>query len=441
MRAKEFLSEDQPLSPAGLTKEMGRFNNLIADIRSGAPLFLADGNPVVIEPNEADRLLDLQTNGKFGGRGITLKQKDVTKSYPIGAFLKTKRYGGDAIPPGQEKTMEPTKSGAKLKPKDIGLHDQQIAAGQLGKLIASNTSLQQTPVGQAVIKIANEISAKRPAIMPKGLHSKEISAINDNAGEYLGVLALVEGMSKFDHQEDFQKWLGTSIGSLTLLFPGTNNPIADSYALINQSTGHQINISSKGSGGGAPPAISGLKIPEHILAKKQYEIPVKFIQLCQPEAPLPDPRTVSQPFYVMNMLNEYKPGVIPEQYKQFLPWGDDVIARVNRGLKTGEAMPEYAHLWSKIDFRSEKAVDGGKLTHVVKNTVMEIFNSGKIPEFAPAVLEILDYNFIQQDAVINKGVMNFTTHWPAHIRGDVTVESKSGAPNPAKGGFSFKLKF
>ena len=277
--------------------------------------------------------------------------------------------------------------------------------------------------------------------MPKGLHSKEISAINDNAGEYLGVLALVEGMSKFDHQEDFQKWLGTSIGSLTLLFPGTNNPIADSYALINQSTGHQINISSKGSGGGAPPAISGLKIPEHILAKKQYEIPVKFIQLCQPEAPLPDPRTVSQPFYVMNMLNEYKPGVIPEQYKQFLPWGDDVIARVNRGLKTGEAMPEYAHLWSKIDFRSEKAVDGGKLTHVVKNTVMEIFNSGKIPEFAPAVLEILDYNFIQQDAVINKGVMNFTTHWPAHIRGDVTVESKSGAPNPAKGGFSFKLKF
>ena len=69
-------------------------------------------------------------------------------------------------------------------------------------------------------------------------------------------------------------------------------------------------------------------------------------------------------------------------------------------------------------------------------------NGGDVPEFQDVVLEVLDYNFIQQYAkVINKsGVMEFHTQWPAKLDGVVTMESKSGGTDPTKGGLNFKLK-
>jgi hypothetical protein len=35
--------------------------------------------------------------------------------------------------------------------------------------------------------------------------------------------------------------------------------------------------------------------------------------------------------------------------------------------------------------------------------------------------------------------MSFATQWPAKLEGKITLESKSGATDPTKGGFSFKL--
>ena len=55
--------------------------------------------------------------------------------------------------------------------------------------------------------------------------------------------------------------------------------------------------------------------------------------------------------------------------------------------------------------------------------------------------EILDYNFIQQYSTIKDNVLTFQTQWPAKLDGKITVESKSGATDPTKGSFSFKLSF
>ena len=62
-----------------------------------------------------------------------------------------------------------------------------------------------------------------------------------------------------------------------------------------------------------------------------------------------------------------------------------------------------------------------------------------IPNFETGVLNILDMNFVQQYATYSGGKINFSTQWPAKLDGIVTVESKSGATDPTKGGFSFKL--
>ena len=103
-------------------------------------------------------------------------------------------------------------------------------------------------------------------------------------------------------------------------------------------------------------------------------------------------------------------------------------------------VPEYEELWANYNFR-DNATDIGKLTYAVKNECMQSLNNGAIPEFQSTVLEILDYNFIQQDAKIVRGVMQFKTQWPAKLNATVTVESKSGATDMTKGSFSFKLHF
>jgi len=442
MRAFEFLNEDQTLNPQKLTKDPKRFDNLINNIKTGKPLFLKDGTPTIINPSEADRLVNLNQQGQFMGRGITLLGKD-QKQYPLSSFLKTADYGGQAIPPGQEKNMAPTKEGAKLKPKDIGLHDRAIIANGLGKEIANNQSLNSSDPGKIVIDLAKQLESGQTPTLPAGIDSSISTAINDYAGEYLGVWALILGKTDFPNKEKFLEWLNSPLPNLQLFFPSeSNNSIADSYALIDPKSGHQINISSKGNKGGAPPAISGLKIPDHVKNKKAYELPVKFIELMQNES-LPKPTTISQAFQAMNLINEYNPQAIPSKFKKFLPWDQSIIAEVNQSRKNKISLPKYQSLWADISFREdERTTDGGKLTHSVKNAVKEIINSGGIPEFEAAILETLDYNFIQQDTVTRKGgQMYFKTNWPARIQGKVTVETKSGATDPTKGSFSFKLHF
>lgn len=441
MRAREFLFEEQTLNPNKLTKDMVRFNNLVNNIKTGKPLFLQDGTEVIIEPTEADRIKELQATGEFKGR-VVLQGKD-GKQYPLSGFLKTSEYGGQAIPPGQEATMAPTKEGAKLKPKDIALHDKKIKASNLGAEIASNTSLQGSEPGKIVIELSKQITAAQVPTIPVEQPPAIVKAINDYAGEYLGVWALINGRTDFANKDKFLEWLNSPIANLTLFFPSeSNNSIADSYALVDPKSGHQINISSKGKGGGAPPAISGLKIPEHVSAKPQYALPVQFIELMQNKN-LPKPTTISQAFQAMNLIHEFNPQAIPSQFKKFLPWPQEIIAEVNDSLKNNTPLPQYQSLWANIGFKKEdRATDGGKLTHAVKNAVKEIINSGGIPEFEAAILEILDYNFIQQDTVVRKGgQMYFKTNWPAKINGRVTVETKSGAGDPTKGSFSFKLHF
>lgn len=440
MRAREFLSEEQTLNPNKLTKDMTRFNNLVNNIANQNPLYLQDGTPVIIKPEEAERIKELQAAGEFAGR-ITLAGQD-EKSYALSSFLKTAEYGGQAIPPGQEATTAPTKEGAKLKPKDIGLHDRKIKASSLGREIAGNESLLSSEQGKIVIELANQISAGETPTVPPGQDSAIVKAINDYAGEYLGVWALINEQTDFPNKDKFLEWLNAPLPSLTLFFPSaSNNSIADSYALVDPASGHQINISSKGKGGGAPPAISGLKIPEHVREKPQYKFAVDFVELMQNKA-LPSPRTVSQAFQAMNLINEFNPDAVPSKWKPFLPWEQSIIDVFKDSRESRAPLPQYQSLWQDIAFKEQNATDAGKLVHAVKLAVRDIVNSGGINDFEAAIIEILDYNFIQQDTVIRKGgQMFFKTNWPARINGRVTLELKSGGTDPTKGSFNFKLHF
>jgi hypothetical protein len=446
------LSEDRTLSASTLLKRPGRFQSFVSMIQDQTPFYTTDKEPVIVDTAEADRMLELFDTGQFKGSIILNTDKGPLS---LNKLLKTKELGGQAST--GEEGEEISKEAALLKPSQIGITDRDIPASQLGEEIINNSVLQSTEYGQAVISMANAIMNGQPAVMPEKLRKTKIGdSINDYAGEYLGVLALVYGRSRFPRKKGFTDWLGADVTELTLFFPAeSNTQLADSFASIsNDKTNHKVNISSKGGGGGAAPSISGLKIPEDVRNNPEYEAAVAFIDLADsgdskkgipPKYPLPAPRTVSIVFQAMNLIHEYVPEAIPEEFAEFLPWKQDIVAQCADSIKAYKLgkpieMPKYKSITSKV--RSDKASDGGKLVYAVKNAVLRAVNENNaIPGFQDVVLNILDMNFVQQYADYNKktGIMTFATQWPAKLEGFITLETKSGATDPTKGGFSFKL--
>jgi|TARA_R110000822_G_scaffold95780_1_gene218595 hypothetical protein len=445
-----LLNEDVTLSASQINKYQERFDKFIEMIRTGMTFYTVDREEVIAEPSEADRFQGLKDEDQFKG-GLKLKL-ETGDEIPLSKLLKTPDLGGQAIV-GQDEgdaTEEVGKETALLKPSQIGITDYDIPANKLGQEIVNNDTLNSTEYGKVVVQMAIDIMEGKNPIISDDVPARIRASIHDYAGEYLGVLALIEGTSRFPRRKGFEDWLGGSVGELTINFPSSaNTNIADSFAAIkNTNTNHTINISSKGKGGGAPPSISGLKIPDHIKENPEFEASVKFIEICQSDAPIPMPKTISQCFYAMNVLARYVPDAIPDEFKSFLPWNDQTIDEAIESYKAFKTknpieLEEYASLWADIDFKKPSA-DGSKLSYVVKKAVMEAVNEGRaLPEFQQVILEILDMNFIQQYADVSTGkgpkIMTFATQWPAKLDGKVSLMSKSGAPDPTKGGFSFKL--
>jgi hypothetical protein len=438
MRDLLNLIDEATLEPSQIIKYPERFDAFITHIQDGKPFYTTAGEEVILDSSEAQRFLDLKAKGLFKGGLVGVDRNG--RQHRLSSFEKTAEFGGASVKPGDDTSS--SKEGALVKPTQIGITDRPITAGELGSEIANNTVLNSTAYGQVVAQMATAISNGEPAVIPAEFAKQEAvkKAIVDYAGEYLGVLALVNDQSNFPNKKEFLKWLGGDLSGLVLNFPSkSNTQIADSFAsIINPTTQHQINISSKGTGGGAPPSISGLVIPPSVRDKKEYQTAVDFIEICQNKK-LPKPTTISQVYAAMNLLAERVPEAVPAEFKKYLPWDvASITAAVQDSLKNGTPMPKYQKLFANLE---SKGNDGGKLTYVVKDAVMEAVNGGAVPEFQAAILETLDYNFIQQyTKMVRGGQLQFDTQWPAKLNGIVSLETKSGGTDPTKGGFSFKLK-
>lgn len=447
MAEPEIVSEVN-LSIEGLTKEQKRFDRFIEMIKNGEPVTLAkDNSEVQIDPEEANRFLSMKQDGTFKGT-IKIRLADGGE-IKLSDILKTPDFGGQST--GGKDGEGPGKEAALLKPKQIGITDKDIPASKLGEEIINNEVLQSTDYGRAVIEMAKTIVAGGTATVPD-LPEGITKSIVDYAGEYLGVLALVLGRSRFPRREGFEQWLGADVGSLVVNFPGKSNlALADSIAVPlvkNAKTNHAVYISSKGTGGGAAPAVSGLEVPADVREDPQYEAAVAFVDLCNNKL-YNTTATIASAFAGMNLLYKYAPDSVPSEFNDFLPWDiEDISDKVNQNrlaFKEGnpQPMPEYESLWAGTKFQKpDSASDGGKLVYAVKSAVIKAVNGGKaIPNFADALLMILDMNFVQQYADFEKKSreLKFATQWPARLEGKVKLETKSSAKDPVAGGFSFKL--
>ena len=440
------IAEARTLDPGTIKKYRWRFEKFIDMIRTGEPFYDINQQPVVADPEEADRFQELYDMGKFSG-SIKLRL-NTGEELSLNKLLKTAELGGQASK--GEDGEDTGKETALLKPSQIGITDKDIPASKLGDAIVNNDVLNSTDYGRVVVEMAKTIMQGDNPVIPNEVPTKVRDSIIDYAGEYLGVLALVYGTSDFPKKDGFEEWLGGSISDLTLFFPGKANvPLADSFAMIkNKKTQHAVNISSKGKGGGAAPSLSSLKISDEIRDNPDYAGVVGFIDLCNGAADLPTPKTTSQIFATMNLIHEYAPEKLPKKFDSFLPWDvAEVSGKVDasvKAFKDGKNLPltEYSVLWDDFKGDASKSSDGGKLSYVAKQAVMLAVNEGKaLPNFQDVVLAILDMNFVQQyaDYESKTKTLKFSTQWPAKLEGKITLESKAGATDPSKGGFSFKL--
>lgn len=444
----EFLAEESTVGGDGVKakglypdelKKRDNFARFVNKIAKEIPFIdHSTGQEVIVDPNEAGRMQNLFDDGDFRGKQITIQlSKPVKKTINLGQLRKTEEFGGS------------TKENLKLKPSNIGITDKDIPAHDFYQTIAQNPVLQSTDYGQVVIQLAEYIVSGEYVQLPPEYTKKDKEAdrkaIVDYAGEYLGVLALLYDRSRFPRKAQFIQWLGSDIGNLTLNYPSAaNNNVADSYATItNPDTSHSLNISSKGTGGGAAPAISGLKISKEIEKNPKLKNAVELIKLCQSKSKS-GPSTIVQAFDIMDLLFTVNKDSISKEWHKFLPFKvkkPQLLRQTVDSINTGDNIPlvSVQEIIQKV--RSETATDGGKFVYLMKKEIADAINKrDAIPEFKDTVLAILEMNFIQQYTDYNaNGELTFATQWPAKLNGIVTVENKSSASEPSSAGFSFKL--
>lgn len=441
----DIMLEGKTLSAGEITKYEPRFNKFIDYIENSKPFTLVTGDEVILDPSEAERFQSMYDNGTFQG---IVKAKTVDGNMiPLGQLVKTTEFGGATAAAG-ETGEKAGKEAFIVKPSQIGITDKNISAKKLPRVIQSNDALLQTDYGQVIIQLSKDITVIGIAELPEEYKNKDKEkirkAIVDYAGEYLGVQALTQGVSDFPKREEFIEWLGTDLESLTIIFPGAaNNNLADSFASItNNQTSHTLNISSKGTGGGAAPAISGLKIPDRIVRSRKLANAIKFINICKNED------TLTQAFSAIDLIYSISPKSIDKKWHKFLPFSvktPNIIElsknSINSAKKTNLDDPGLpSKFQSLVDSIGGDGTEGGKLVYGIKREVANaINNNDAIPEFKNTILEILEMNFIQQYTDYKKGQLVFSTQWPAKLDGKISVENKSSTTAPTAGGFSFKL--
>lgn len=461
MRAKDFITEAGNLATGEIKKYNSRIQTFLNKVKNKSPFETLTGEQFVADPTQYNELSQFLSNPNVKGT-IKLRSIDGQTVISTSQLVKTTEFGGQSVGQSADKPTDigqAGKEGLPIKPpqvfnttdiKDINLADakdlQQAGAFRINELynrIANSQQLQSLgEYGRAIIECAKQIESGVNPQVPAGLNSAQTRALVDYAGEYLGILAMYKGTAEFPKRDAFIKFLGNDLGTSMLYFPrSSNNPLADSFAIQDEDTGHTLYLSSKGQGGGAAPAISGLKIPEELRKRRQYADAIKFIDICQQTS------SIAQPFEIMNWINKRYPEAIDPKFKAMLPW--DVASIVvavdaSRKDKSGKTkLPEELQQFiSTFTFRRALAPEttaGGILHYVTARENMRIVNAGVIENFQACVLEVLSDNFVQVYTELKKGVLQSYVLWPAKVDGIVTVESKGSASNPTKGTVSFRV--
>jgi len=413
-------------------------------VENSLPFTKTSGESVTIDPKEAAKVRRWVTSGPVGTISLKTTNGDFVKNTEL---QKTVEFGSKEAEMIKIKGSDVFGS-EDTDVKDLGNSIESImtAGGFLAidmyDKIAKSPQMQNLgQVGNAVISMAKQITQGKVPEFPAGLKPEEIKAIELYASEYLGVLALVAGTVPFKQgsRAAFDEFVGTDLGSMVMYFPkSVSNPLADSFSIVNDDTGHAIKISSKAAGKGAPPSLTSMKLSDDV--RKKYPEAAAFLDVAQD----PALNTFAQPFGMMNALQEMAPTAVPKQYAKLMPFSQEEIDMYATSVKTGKPLP--ARIMKVFNSRlsdqvqASSATDGGKAWYAVTTDIMSIVNSGSaIQDLRPALIESLGYNFVQLYSNVRGNQLVTEAFWPAKINGQVRLKTKGSAGDPGKGKLSVEI--
>lgn len=468
MRAKEFLIE-KTLDPNALFDPRHlswRPQNLLKKLEDGTPFidkkgthyFPVEGEAARIKPVIDKTLAALQKNPNAPLPNISINMLDIGP-VPLSKLEKADLQTAkgqttsdvNVQPIGIGIATQP-KAAIKGKKKETVTTDQaiqdaldahkEIPAGKLYDVIITNPTLDRAGnLGAAIKQAATEINEGRnPAV--KQYDEKTQKTIAIDAGEYLGILAMVKDVAEFPKKEAFLKFLkAQNLDNLLLIFPGEQNAsLADSYGVQNAQTGHTIMISSKGGVGksatGAAPALSGLKSSvEKRRAKVKPGNGLDFISTMNSTS------TVKQGFQGLNWVAQHYPDRIPKYLQNVMPFTDDDIEKTIQNIKMKGTTPIPAKFKKFIQepyMKPGKGTAGGNVVYFLTKELVKIVNDGLIPGFRETVLELLDENFMQIFTRVIGGKLVFKVLWPGKVDGNVSLYTKLSTADMSQA-LSFKV--
>jgi hypothetical protein len=244
------------------------------------------------------------------------------------------------------------------------------------------------------------------------------------------VLGLLTGATKFPDRAKFNEFLGQNFNDMIMFFPkDASNPLADSFSVVNDDTGHAVKISSKAAGKGAPPALGSIKLSDDV--RKRFPDIAEFYDFAT-DARL---KAFTQPFAIMNWLNERYPDAVPQEYAPLLPFTAELVAEAEQSYR--KKTPMSRNVMRVFDRRLNPRVregdstDGGKAWYAVITDVMTAINDENVlPDFQKAVIQSLGENFIQLYTKTKGNKLETEAFWPGKIKGQAILKSKGSSKDP-----------
>jgi hypothetical protein len=411
---------------------------------NSSPFQMVDGSEVTINPREAPNVRTWLEQGMAKPIVLTTTDGDTVKNTEL---QKTVEFGSKEAEGIKVKGSDVFGS-TDTDVSDMGNSIESIMAAGGFPAIDMYDAIAKSPqiktlgkVGQAVVAMAKQITEGSMPTIPSGLSAQELKAIELYASEYLGVLGLVAGIVPFKqgNRQDFDNFIGTDLGSMIIYFPkNVSNPLADSFSVTNDQTGHSIKISSKAAGKGAPPSLTSLKLPNDI--REKYPEAAEFLDTAQD----PGTSTFAQPFKMLNAMYEIEPNNVPKEYAPLLPFSDELINSLESTVKSNKSVSQNImsvfnrRLSDKVE-KSDNS-DGGKAWYAVTTDIIDAVNKGSaVPNLREALIESLGYNFVQLYTNVKGDKLVTEAFWPAKLKGEVKLKTKGSAADPKKGKLSVEI--
>lgn len=432
LRAGEMQGMSNVVNPK-TGKKFTRPELFLYKVQNSSPFILDAGGEVVIDPRETGRVRAWVGTGPSG----TIKLRTMDGNEIINTQLKkTLEFGSK-----ESQTIKLKGSDIfDTQPVDLQDYGNSIEsllnaggfpASEMYSKIADNPKVKSLGrVGEAIVAMAAQVNNGQVPEFPKGLTKEEEKAIELYASEYLGVLGLISGATKFPDRAGFNQFMGRDFDDVIMFFPkSVSNPLADSFSVVNDETGHAIKISSKAGSKGAPPALNSIKLSDEV--RKKYPDIAKFYDFAT------DSRLTAfrQPFAIMNWLSENYPDAVPAEYAPLMPFTAETVAALEQSFR--KKTPVSRNIMRVFNRRLNPKVrdgdstDGGKAWYAVITDIMTaINNDNALPDFQKAVIQSLGENFIQLYTKPKGKKLETTAFWPAKIKGQAVLKSKGSSKDP-----------